>query len=198
MKLFEFSLFMTIKSLLFTFSVTLFMSGCGTTPLVELHPVTNTQVTDQKTSYILFAVQSQAFIERIEFDQLVYLPGKINHQNAYILAPVPEGTYQFKTIKTGFGSTEIKPEDSWRFQVEPGQINYVGHIEMLSLVKWCNYCFRAEIANKSSFALEHIEQHYPELLSNQRVVYKGPGEDPFLEFAQGGLNPSDSQLSASE
>ncbi len=139
------------------------------------------------TGYLLFAVQSEAYIKTVNILGVIplsYSPNNAKQENTYILAKVPIGYYKFSGVKTGLGDIEANSEHDWSFNIESNTINYVGNLELLSKVKWCDTCFKLELANKSSFAIEYLESSHPELLAKIPIVYKGPGEDDFIGFSR--------------
>lgn len=143
--------------------------------------------TNSVTGYLLFAVQSEAYIEKVNIlgaISLSYSPNNDKQENAYILAEVPIGYYKFTGVKTGMYEIKANSEHTWSFNIESNTINYVGNLELLSKAKWCDNCFRLELANKSSFAIEYLESTHSELLAKTPLVYKGPGKDDFIEFSQ--------------
>lgn len=78
---------------------------------------------------------------------------------------------------TTFYRFTLKPDD-WKFKVFPGAITYVGHLDVESL---SNDRARLELVNRTSVALEYMQQKHPELLEQMPFKYGGPGEDIFLE-----------------
>ncbi|WP_111980280.1 hypothetical protein [Algibacillus agarilyticus] len=180
-----FSTRLTKAKLVFCFVLCLFAVGCSQT----LKPMTTQQSANSSTSkltgYILFGLQSDAHIEHINImgvPPLTYSPKNSLQHNHFILAEIPVGFYAFSSVETGLGLIEADGDHAWSFKIDSQKINYVGHLELQSLFKWC-HCYRLQLANKSSFAVEYLQQTHTELLQQTDLVYKGPGSDTFIDFA---------------
>ncbi|AWB67979.1 hypothetical protein C2869_16800 [Saccharobesus litoralis] len=174
-----------LRLLLLVSSLSLLVSCSQTLTPLERDSTKHEQ-TNRLTGFLLFAVQTDSYIKHVNISGILplrYSPKSAEQGNAYVLAEVPVGYYAFSSVETGVFDIEANDEHLWGFDIDPGVINYVGNLELLSQVKWCDSCFRLELANKSSFALEYLELAHPELLERTQVVYKGPGQDSFIEFA---------------
>ncbi|MDU0353669.1 hypothetical protein RS130_06745 [Paraglaciecola aquimarina] len=175
-------------------------TGCARTivPVIESSKQ-NSAVLSANQGYILFAVQSDSYIEKVNIGglrPLVYRPKSSGKLDTYILAAVPPGNYYFSSVETGRGEFDSDDEHDWDFKIKANAINYVGNLELLSRYKWCEYCFRVELSNKSSFAIEYLESEHPQLLNQYDLVYQGPGSDNFFEYIKGQINtPMQTQLS---
>lgn len=82
---------------------------------------------------------------------------------------------------SNYASIEIDDGEFWTVDIRPGVINYVGNISVVSRGFWFRYS-EIELVNKSSYALEFLEDKYPNVLSSRELHYGGQGEDDFLRI----------------
>lgn len=108
---------------------------------------------------------------------------RLSHQDLrqgtnYLLVDLREGDYSIEKIQLdGYWRIELE-EEKWQVQIRPGQINYVGHLELVSR-GWGGYV--TELVNRSSESLEFMEEKFPTILASREIIYGGPGKDFFYQ-----------------
>ncbi len=140
---------------------------------------------DENMGYLLIGVETNLTLSRISISGEKYLKlssEDLRRGSQFILVDVPAGEYSIDKIQL-FGNFRTKLENGyWNFSVSPSVISYVGHLNVKTLSLW-PLVTQVELQNRSSEALEFLEDSFPNILSNRTIVYQGPGTDPFLQFA---------------
>lgn len=96
----------------------------------------------------------------------------------YILLNLPAGKYRIERVAFNDRYYFDMNDDLWRFAVEGGAISYVGNLTFRGFAYGLVPDF--VLVNRSSFALEYLEDRFPGLLETHRLVFRGPGEDRFF------------------
>ncbi|WP_144391747.1 hypothetical protein [Pleionea sediminis] len=136
--------------------------------------------------YLLLAVETNVDLKSIHILGAKNI--KLNRSDLlkgsnYILVDMPAGDYRIDkiTMSSWLGYQYVKlDEEYWSFTIQPGVISYAGHVNVKSSIWSATGYF--ELNNKSSYALEYMEQEFPNIMANRTLVYEGPGEDGFLDF----------------
>lgn len=106
----------------------------------------------------------------------------INVSSSFILIPLNAGDYNFYRLETHWWYNEFNTDDAyWQFSIKPGTISYVGHLSIENSQQFGGR--KASLVNRSSEALEFMEEKFPNILESRTMAYGGPGEDDFFEFA---------------
>mgnify|MGYP006908220785 CR=1 FL=1 len=100
----------------------------------------------------------------------------------YILVNLPAGEYRIERVDLNWFYYRMV-DGMWDFAVEKDTISYVGNLTFKG-GDWGKQG-RFVLVNRSSFALEYLEEQFPNLAATQRLVYRGPGEDRFLPMVTG-------------
>lgn len=111
----------------------------------------------------------------------------------FVLAPVRAGRHRLTGVDWGGGcgvhgggwkpcfqlsmTSTAFDDEGWDLEIAPGRINYVG---TLVIEKAGGWRFSLRLANRSSYAAEHLERDYAALIATAPAQYSGFGEDPFL------------------
>lgn len=183
-----------LKRLLLTlplFTTLLLINGCAQTVnsvLPEAREVSGRPLDkatlDEGYGYLLMAVKTSQTIEtlRIEGEVDVILTDKdLKKGTNYIMVPLPQGKYRITEIRLPFATKFTFGEDDyWEFTVTPDTISYIGDLTA-EFSGWLNSRIYYGLENRSSYALMFLEKHYPEILTNNAMIYGGFGEDKFLE-----------------
>lgn len=133
--------------------------------------------------YLMLAVDTNFDLKEIRLvgKTIILLTSEdLKSGSNYILVNLPAGDYHVKNIKLGqyiFNEFEKK---LWGFKVKENVISYVGHLDMQSKGNYFSVNAKIQLLNKSSFALEYLEQNFSNILSNRQIQYFGPGEDDFF------------------
>lgn len=140
---------------------------------------------DSDTGYLLIGVETNRDLKSIS----LFGPKHINlssndlrQGSNFILVDLPAGTYVINNISlNNIWKLEMIEEDYWEIELLPGKVNYVGHIN-ISSTGWWRPRSKIELVNKSSYAVEFMQQNFPTILANKQLYYGGPAKDAFFEF----------------
>lgn len=160
------------------------LSGCAQ-PIAKLKNDQDKPL-DANTGYLLMSVDTNISLHSIFIGGTKYL--KLTEQDLksgsnYIMVDVPAGDYEITDIKLNRYLKIILDDDMWGFHVEPGKINYIGHLSVDAL--WSLFSFdgvHALLENQSTSALEYLERNFPNIYQARPLHYAGPGEDHFFEY----------------
>ena len=175
---------------LITLTCLFFLYGCAT-------QVSTLKSGEHKTlksgkGFILLGVETNANLNSI------YISGpqsiKLTHSDIkegtnFLFVDLKAGKYKIDRVAIGKNrNLRLKQDDiSWDLQIESGKISYVGHFEWKTHSYSRYYSFWSasyfvELVNRSSEALEFLEKEHPLMLSQNSLVYGGPGKDYFYSF----------------
>ncbi|WP_144392946.1 hypothetical protein [Pleionea sediminis] len=160
----------------------LLLSGCATQ--VTSIKDGQTQLAKAK-GYLLLSVETNRDLKTIYINgpQNISLGSKdIRAGSNYILVELEAGSYTFERIQLDRYWYMKLDEEYWQVTIEQGKINYIGHLELVRPRYWSGVS-RVELVNRSSEALEYLEESYPVVLSNYPITNSGPGEDDFFDIA---------------
>ncbi|WDE00649.1 hypothetical protein [Thalassomonas actiniarum] len=174
------------------------MAACST-KVTSIRQADHSLQLQQQEGYLLLAVDTDVNINEILLtgEKRISLTAKDLRQGKnFILVKLPAGDYKIAMVVLLSGSgDDIKFlldnefEGLWDFTIEAKQISYAGHLTMSGTKKYyTSASTRVALINKSSFALEYLQENFPELLVNHSVRYFGPGEDDFFNFVSQGRN----------
>lgn len=105
----------------------------------------------------------------------------------YFLVEMPIGDYRFDKVRLNkIYRMELK-KGYWDFKVNPGEISYVGHLQIQASGAWSTNT-HLELKNKSVNALVFLENNFPNILAKRKVRYRGPGNDRFFELVEAQFN----------
>ena len=160
----------------------LVLISCSTTKTSLKQDVDNTLKLDE--GYLLIGINTTQDLEYINIDgetNLRFTKEDLRQGSSYILTTAPTGKYYLKTIGTGNRYRVRLKQESWSFEVKPGQISYIGDLDFTrnSYFYWIVY---AVMDNRSSFAIKFLQENFPNILNNRQLHYAGPGEDRFLHY----------------
>jgi hypothetical protein len=140
---------------------------------------TNPGQLDKNNGYLLFSVDSVVNLEQLNIAgaKNVHLGAEdLAKGKHYILVDLPAGDYQITSAKLNHWWLIKLSDGFWNFSVRPGQISYIGELQLKG--------YSPELENRSSMALQYLEQHHADLLKKFSVRYSGPGEDHYFEFVE--------------
>ncbi|NMP16028.1 hypothetical protein [Thalassotalea sp. Y01] len=141
---------------------------------------------DKEEGYLLLAVDTNRPLREILISgtKLIKLTSDdLQKGSNYILINLPAGDYTIDEVKINFNAHIRGFEDElWQFSVEKDKISYVGHLNATTYTYWYYAGGRFELLNKSSVALEYMEENFPQILAGRDMVYHGVGEDSFFEL----------------
>jgi len=160
-----------------------FLAACNST--VKSIKTDQDTILTNDTGYILMGVETNRQLKSIKLsgpETISFSHQDLKHGKNYILVNVEAGDYFIEKIDVNRRwRAKLDDEDNWLIRVEPGKVNYVGHLEFKSKGFWFMY-YEAELVNKSSYALEHMENNFSNILSSREIFYGGPGTDEFFKY----------------
>jgi hypothetical protein len=137
----------------------------------------------QEEGFLLIALKSNINLKEILISGEKYIKltaEDLRKGNSFILVNLPAGDYKFDKIRlNSFVRIDDFEDDIWDFRVQKNTISYVGHLDFQNTF-WGFYSY-VKLVNKSSIALEYLEDEFPEMLTNHSVQYQGPGQDKFFD-----------------
>ncbi|MGW7677615.1 hypothetical protein [Shewanella sp. S23-S33] len=175
-----------MKQFLLPICVCWLLSGC-IQPISKLKNDQDIPL-DANTGYLLMSVDTNIDLHSIIIGGTKSL--KLTEQDLkwgsnYIMVDVPAGDYDINDIKLNRYLKIELTDDMWNFHIEPGKINYIGHLSVDAL--WSLYSLdgvKAILENQSTSALEYLEVNFPQIYKVRELNYAGPGEDHFFEYAR--------------
>lgn len=138
--------------------------------------------------YLLIGIETNRSLKAIYIDgpkSLVLTAEDIRSGSNYILANLPLGDYTITRLNLSHYSflKFDNDEESWQFTLAPNKVNYVGHLDITTVGYW-NTRSHIVLENRSSEALQYMEQNFPTILSGRSLNYGGPGEDSFFDYLE--------------
>jgi len=138
-----------------------------------------------ESGYLLIGIETNRDLKgiRISGSTDILLSSKDLRQGSnFILVDLSAGTYVIeKVLLNNYWRVEMEDKDYWDIEILPGKINYVGHIHIATSGFWLVYS-QIELVNKSSYAIEFMEENFPKILSSREIHYGGPGDDTFFDL----------------
>lgn len=138
----------------------------------------------QNSGYLLLSIDTSYDVKAIHISgpkDIVITHKELKEGTNFVLTDLPEGTYTMEKVELDrYWQATFKDQELWQFDITKQSINYVGHLE-LSRTYWF-IGTNAELVNRSSEALEFMEQKYPSILGQRDLFYGGPGEDNFFSL----------------
>jgi len=138
----------------------------------------------ENSGFILFGVDTNRNLKSIQLSgpQKIKLTSEdIQKGTNYLLVDLKAGTYTIDKINFNNYMYLRLNDTDWKIEVKPQQISYVGHLELVTRGYWI-LTSHSELVNRSSEALEFMEDNYPNMLASRKLVYGGPGNDNFFDL----------------
>ncbi|MDX1704846.1 hypothetical protein [Pseudidiomarina sp.] len=137
------------------------------------------------SGYLLIGVETAHDLNFVDLDgpKSIRLSDKdLRAGTNYILIELPAGVYTISELTLGTSQRFVlDDEDNWQVDVKKQRISYVGHLVVKSRGYWARRA-SIELENRSSQALEFLEQDFPVILAGYPLDYGGPGKDHFLPY----------------
>ena len=137
------------------------------------------------SGYVLLGIQTNRNLKGIFIkgpQNIKLSSADIKQGTNYLLVDPKTGVHTIKrVILDDHWFVDLDNEDYWTFDVKPNQISYVGHLEIVRRGFWGGYT-RVELINRSSEALEFLEDKFPRVLRSHTLTYGGPGNDFFFQY----------------
>jgi hypothetical protein len=166
-------------------AILILLSSCAVPSMRTLN-IDKDIMTSPEEGYLLLGLTTDWAITSIDINGTkafnIQTFNKFENRN-YVLAPLPIGRYEIIKINLpGRRYFEFDNDElAFEFVVKPNAINYVGELRVKK-----NSQNRAlfEMINRSSIALEYLDENFPKLLLSRELVYQGPGIDTFFELVR--------------
>lgn len=176
-----------LKHLTILATTSLLLMACGTTVQKLEQDVDKNLGAD--AGYLLIGIETDFDLKSIHIsgpDTLILDHKDVNTEASYILVDAEAGIYTFEKIRLdSYWRLKLDDEDiSWEFEIKPNQISYVGDFEVNIPHHWLIGPSYVELINRSSEALEFLEENFPNILASREIVYTGPGNDGFFDFVK--------------
>lgn len=149
---------------------------------------------DENTGYLLIGINTNRYLQEILVTgtkSLKLTSDDLKRGTNYLLVDVPAGHYQIDRVRFNkFVRLELEDDEDfdWGFNVTPGSISYVGHLDIetfgFSWGYFSNLRSKLELENRSTDALKFMEENYPNILDSRWITYQGPGQDRFFDYIQ--------------
>lgn len=165
----------------------LLVSSCTST--VETITVDQDTISNRGDGYLLIGIETNRNLRSIELGGSNSV--KLSHQNLragsnFILIDLPAGDYIVEKIDLNrWYRLFINDEENWTFTIKPQTISYVGHLEIANS-GFFRPSSEIELVNRSTEAVEFMEDFFPSILESRVLYYGGPGNDIFFDVINGG------------
>jgi hypothetical protein len=174
--------------------ITIFFCGCGLSKRATLSPsITNELELAPEEGILVMGLNSDSYIKGIHIygneSFIAYFEKnkRFEYKHHYLVINLAAGEYKFIQVDLNGNYVlrihEFDHQEIWKVQVKPGKISYIGDFE-LELHVQDDISFTSEIINRSSYALEFLEENYPGLMKKYELVYGGLIEDDFFSLAK--------------
>lgn len=164
------------------------LSACRSTVTTMKVDTDQIQTVDANMGYLLMGVDTNSNLKHIDIDGPN--PIRLTHADlkkgtSYILIPMAAGKYSLNNIQFNYYfNSRMKDDDIWQFDIKPATVSYVGHLEVNTRGYFVFYS-STELVNRSTEALDFMQEDFPSILNNRVMYYGGPGEDAYFQFIAG-------------
>jgi len=169
--------------ILLIFIALVLINGCATQ--VTSIKQDRDRVLKKDRGYVLLGIETNRDLKSILIDgaeNIKLSSADIKEGTNFLLVDLKAGKYTIEKLRLDkYWRVELDDEEYWSFEVEPNQISYVGHLEIVRRGFWGGSTY-TELVNRSSEALMFMEDNYPNILANRNMYYGGPGEDGFFQY----------------
>ncbi|MFQ3249424.1 hypothetical protein [Glaciecola sp.] len=161
----------------------MFLFACKST--VENIKVDNDLITSPDQGYLLIGIQTSHDLKSMLLTGQAGI--ELTHKDLsadadYILINLPAGDYKIRKIDLSkYFYLSFDEDLIWDFTIQAGKVNYIGHLEMFTRGYYRPSTY-VDLVNKSSQALQFMQESYPTILNKRSLVFGGTGNDEFLTF----------------
>lgn len=174
-------LFKILVAILLVLFLSLTLNGCSTTK-TNLKSDVDVNLKANE-GYLLIGVNTNQSLDYILItgqQRLLLTDQDLHYGKNYILTTAPAGTYQIEKITTHSRRVSDFEQQHWNFDIKPGRISYIGDLEF-NLSYFSNLAY-VQMNNRSSSAIEFLQNNFPKILQTRELHYSGPGQDRFLQY----------------
>lgn len=135
--------------------------------------------------YLFLALATDIGISSLEIDGPIRIEitnfHKFEKRN-YFLGAVPQGQYKISKINIWGNRFYLLDNEElpFSFTVNRQAINYAGEVRL----KRMDGNTYIELINRSSLALEYLDEKFPKLILKRAIEYQGPGKDSFFKVVK--------------
>jgi len=165
-------------------SLVVFLSGCVSK--VSSIKVDADLPLEEGEGYLLMSVETNVQLQSLSIlgeENVKLTENDLKKGSNYILIDLPSGDYKISKVTKShwYSHSYVKLDEKyWSFQIKPNVVSYIGHLNVKSNY-WMTEGYFV-LNNKSSYALEFMEQQFPNILEKRTLAYQGPGKDDFLNY----------------
>lgn len=161
------------------------LSGCATK--VTSLKNDKDKISTEGTGYLLIGVETNRDLKSIRISgptNILLSSLDLRQGSNFILVDISAGEYVIEKVElNNYWRVKMEDEEYWNINILPGKVNYVGHLNIASNGFW-QVSYHTELVNKSSYALEFMEEKFPKILTKRKMYYGGPGTDTFFNFVE--------------
>lgn len=170
----------------------LLSSSCAKAPLQAVTPGPFEPLAEGE-GFLVVHVDTTYAIEKLDAGSIAI--ARDLQPGAYLwLVRAKEGRYRWSGVRLAaqtVGSSTIRleavsatKEEEFEFTVEPGRINYPGHLVIGSDAETSGIAAGIEIRhrNRSAMAVRKLLRSHPDLMAAFPIHYSGTSEDEFLDY----------------
>ena len=176
-----------MRRFLFVLSCFLLVSSCATSVSSIKNDALSVNETNSKVSrgYLLIGVETNRDLKNIFISGMQAI--KLSHEDLrfgtnYILINLAAGNYLIDSVAlNSYQKLRLADEENWRFDIKPNTISYIGHLELQSR-GFFSLVSRVELVNRSTEAIEFMENDFPTILSARKMHFGGPSDDHFYNY----------------
>jgi hypothetical protein len=143
------------------------------------------KILNNESGYLLIGIETNRDLKGINISgstNILLSSKDLRRGSNFILIDLTAGRYVIEKIQLdNYWRVEMEDDDYWDIEVLPGKVNYVGHINIGTSGFWARSS-HIELINKSSYAIEFMEEKFPNILAKREIHYGGPGNDTFLNY----------------
>lgn len=170
----------------------LLLSACASTPPQAVTPGPFVPLADDE-AFLVVHIDTAYGVEKIDAGRIPI--ARDLQPGSYLwLVRVDAGRYRWSAVRLAaqsIGSDTLRlkatsetKEREFEFTVEPGKLNYPGHLVIEPISEGDSIASGVEIRNRnhSAMAVRALLASHPELLAAHPIHYAGTSEDGFLDF----------------
>ena len=166
----------------------LLLSACRSTVTTMKVDTDKIQTVAFSMGYLLMGVDTNSDLKHIDIngpDPIRLTHADLKKGTSYILIPIAAGEYSLSNVQfNNYYNSRMKNDDVWQFEIKPATVSYVGHLEVKTKGYFVFYS-STELVNRSTEALDFMQEDFPLILNNRSMYYGGPGEDTYFQFIDG-------------
>ena len=162
----------------------IFLNSCATK--VTSIKTDENIVLERGKGFVLLGIETDRTLKQITISgprNIILTSKDLKRGSNYLFVDLPAGTYTIDRIFFNYSyRMSLKDEEKWKFRVLSNEVTYVGHFEIaVRRSGWWPVAF-TELVNRSSEAIEFMEERFPTVFQNNSMSYGGPGNDDFISF----------------